>query len=270
MNARPPVLFVSHGAPSVALDHGAYARTLGAFGARYPNPRAIVVMSAHWEWPGPARVNGMAQPPPIHDFSGFSPEMHALKYPAPGSPEVADEALDVLASAGIHAVRETSRGWDHGLWVPMRLLYPEASRPVVQISLPIPRSPDRLFRMGRALSALRDQGVLLLGSGGIVHNLRRLDWKDRQAPAVAWAAEFDAWVADRILAGAYDELRAYAARAPHADLAVPTSEHFDPLFFALGALGPDDEPVWIHEGFEYASLSMRCVAFQPRTAHRPA
>jgi 4,5-DOPA dioxygenase extradiol len=264
MTPRAPVLFVSHGAPNVALDHDAYTQALESFGASYPRPRAIVVVSAHWEWPGPARVNAMAQPPPIHDFSGFSPEMYALKYPAPGAPEIADEALDLLASAGINAVRETARGWDHGLWVPLRLLYPAASSPVVEISLPIPRSPDRLSRVGRALSPLRDQGVLLLGSGGIVHNLRRLEWKDRQAPAVPWAAEFDAWVADKVQARAYDELREYATKGPHAGLAVPTSEHFDPLFFALGALRAGDEPVWLHEGFQYGSLSMRSVAFQPR------
>jgi 4,5-DOPA dioxygenase extradiol len=269
MTPRSPVLFISHGAPNVALDHDAYTEALGSFGVAHPNPRAIVVVSAHWEWPGPARVNAMALPPPIHDFSGFSPEMYALKYPAPGAPDVADEALDLLAAAGINAVRETARGWDHGLWVPLRLLYPAASSPVVEVSLPIPRSPDKMCRIGRALSPLRDQGVVLLGSGGIVHNLGRLEWKDRSGAALDWASEFDSWVADKVTAGAYAELRDYATHAPHAELAVPSSEHFDPLFFAVGALRDGDEPVWLHEGFQYGSLSMRSVAFQPR-ADRPA
>jgi 4,5-DOPA dioxygenase extradiol len=223
-------------------------------------------MSAHWEWPGPARVNAVARPALIHDFTGFSPEMYALTYPAPGAPEIAEETLDLLASAGVNAVRETARGWDHGLWVPLKLLYPGAAVPAVEVSLPIPRSPDQVFRLGRALSPLREQGTLLVGSGGVVHNLRRLDWNDSHAPTADWAAAFDAWVADRIMSRAYDDLRRYAGRAPHAELAVPTTEHFDPLFFALGALRDDDEPTWLHTGFQYASLSMRTVAFEARAA----
>jgi 4,5-DOPA dioxygenase extradiol len=262
MSKRPPVVFVSHGAPSVALERNEYTEALGALGARNPAPRAILVVSAHWEWPGPARVNSAARPSVIHDFSGFPPEMYALSYPAPGAPEFADEALDLLASAGLHAVPETARGWDHGLWVPLRLMYPEASVPVVEVSLPIPRSPDRLLRMGRCLAPLRDQGVLLMGSGGVVHNLRRLHWDDGPAPAAPWALQFDNWVAERVEARAYDEILRYREKAPNAEEAVPTTEHFDPLFFALGAARDDDRPRWIHSSFRFGTLSMRTLALE--------
>jgi 4,5-DOPA dioxygenase extradiol len=262
MVRRPPVLFVSHGAPTVALERNEFTRALAALGSRLEAPRAIVVVSAHWEWPGPARVNAVARPSIIHDFSGFPPEMYALTYPAPGAPDLADEALDLLASAGLNAVRETARGWDHGLWVPLRLMYPEANVPVVEVSLPIPRSPDRLLRMGRCLGPLRDQGVLLMGSGGVVHNLRRLHWADDHGPAAPWAEAFDTWVAERVESRAYDELLRYRERAPNAEEAAPTTEHFDPLFFALGAVREDDRPTWVHSSFRFGTLSMRTLAFE--------
>ena len=262
MAQRQPVLFVSHGAPTVALEKNAYTEALAAFGTRLAAPRAIVVLSAHWEWPGPARVNAVSHPSIIHDFSGFPPEMYAVSYPAPGAPELADEALDLVAAAGLHAVRETARGWDHGLWVPLKLMFPEANVPVVEISLPIPRSPDRLLRLGRCLAPLRDQGVLLMGSGGIVHNLRRLRWEDDDAPAAEWATAFDAWVAERVEARAHDELLRYRERAPNAEEAAPTTEHFDPLFFALGASRDDDRLQWIHSSFRFGTLSMRTLAFE--------
>jgi 4,5-DOPA dioxygenase extradiol len=262
MAQRWPVLFVSHGAPTVALETNGYTQALAAFGSGLGVPRAVVVVSAHWEWPGPARVNAVARPSIIHDFSGFPPEMYALTYAAPGAPDLADEALDLLASAGIHAVPETARGWDHGVWVPLRLMYPGANAPVVEISLPIPRSPERLLRLGRSLAPLREQGVLLMGSGGVVHNLRRLHREDDPAPPAAWAAEFDTWVAERIESRAFDEILRYRERAPNAEEAVPTTEHFDPLFFVLGAARGDDHPTWIHESFRYGTLSMRTLVLE--------
>ena len=255
-------MFVSHGAPTIALERGPYTEALAAFGSRVPAPQAIIVMSAHWEWPGPVRVNAVESPSIIYDFSGFPPELYALTYPAPGTPDLADEVLDLLASAGINAVRETARGWDHGLWVPLSLMYPEANLPVVEVSLPMPRTPDRLLRMGRCLAPLRDQGVLLMGSGGVVHNLRRLRWEDDDGPAAPWAVEFDSWVAERVESHAYELLLRYQETAPHAEEAVPTTEHFDPLFFALGAARDGDRPVWIHSSFRFGTLSMRTLALE--------
>jgi len=139
-------------------------------------------------------------------------------------------------------------------------MYPEANVPVVEISLPVPRSPDRLFRLGRCLAALRDQGVLLMGSGGVVHNLRRLRLEDDHSPAAPWALEFDDWVAERVQSHAYDLLLRYHGTAPHAEEAAPTTEHLDPLFFVLGAARDGDRPVWIHSSFRFGTLSMRTFA----------
>jgi 4,5-DOPA dioxygenase extradiol len=169
----------------------------------------------------------------------------------------------MLSQAGVAAVEEPRRGWDHGVWIPLRLLYPEASVPVVEVSLPVPRDPDLVARIGRALAPLRDRGILLVGSGGIVHNLRlaRLDRKD--GPVDEWAREFDGWVRERVDRRDLEELSAYRRGAPYADLAVPESEHFDPLFFALGAAEPKDELQEVSRGFEYGNLSLSSFAFVP-------
>ena len=256
-----PALFVSHGAPTVALEKGAYARALADFGARTPRPEAIVVVSAHWEALGPVRVNAVDGPSLIYDFAGFPREMYALDYPAPGAPALADEVLRLLRSAGVDAVAEAKRGWDHGVWVPLRLLYPEASIPIVEVSLPVPRDPDRLFRIGQALGPLRSRGILVVGSGGIVHNLGLLHWSGKEAAVDEWARAFDDWVNERLEGRGVEQLLQYRLRAPHADLAVPTSEHLDPLFFVLGATTEGERPSTVFSGFQYGNLSMRTVAF---------
>jgi 4,5-DOPA dioxygenase extradiol len=186
-----------------------------------------------------------------------------MTYPAPGSPEIANEIIGMLESAGLPAVAESHRGWDHGLWIPLRLMFPEASLPVVEVSLPIPRNPQVVARIGRALAPLRDRGVLLVGSGGIVHNLRvaRLDRKD--APVDGWASEFDEWVRGRVEQRDLAELATYRDRAPGASMAVAESEHFDPLFFTLGAVRPDDRLEEVNRGFEYGNLSLASYAFIP-------
>lgn len=255
-----PALFVSHGAPTAALERGAYQRALSAWAGTRPRPRAVVVVSAHAEVPGPVRVNAAGRPSIVHDFHGFPPALYELRYPAPGSPDLAREVAAAFAAAGLEAVLDTGRGWDHGVWVPLRLLYPSADVPVVAVSLPVPRTPERLLAMGRALLPLRGRGVLLFGSGGIVHNLRRLRWEDLEGPPEPWAAAFGAWVDERLQALDEEGLRAYASRAPHADLAVPTTEHLDPLFFVLGARESADRVQGVYEGFRYGTLSLRSFA----------
>jgi 4,5-DOPA dioxygenase extradiol len=255
-----PALFVSHGAPSAALDDDDYTRALGRWARARPRPRAIVVVSAHAEVRGPVRVNAGAQPSLIYDFYGFPSPLYDLHYPAPGAPDLAREVAAAFEAAGLDPVLDAQRGWDHGVWVPLRLLYPAADVPVVEVSLPVPRTPAQLLDMGRAMAPLRERGVLLFGSGGIVHNLRRLRWDDPEGPPEPWAAEFGAWVDERLLAGDLAGLGPYAARAPHADLAVPTSEHFDPLFFVLGARDGRDEVESVYEGFRYGTLSLRSFA----------
>ena len=253
-----PALFVSHGAPSAALDDDPYTRALGAWAARRPRPRAIVVVSAHAEARGPVRVNAGAQPSLIYDFYGFPAPLYDLRYPAPGAPDLARDVAGAFAGAGIEPVVDAQRGWDHGVWVPLRLLYPAADVPVVEVSLPVPRTPEVLLAMGRALAPLRERGVLLFGSGGVVHNLRRLRMDDEHGPPEPWAAAFGTWVDERLLDA--EGLAAYATRAPHADLAVPTSEHFDPLFFVLGARDARDRVEDVFTGYRYGTLSLRSFA----------
>lgn len=262
MNARFPALFVSHGAPTIALEDNAFTRALAAFGSSRPRPKGVVVVSGHWESGGPVRVNAVPHPEMIYDFAGFPDELYQVPYPAPGSPDLAAATLRFLADARIDAFGELSRGWDHGLWVPLRILYPDASIPVVEVSLPVPRTPQTVFEMGRALAPLRDSGVLLLGTGGIVHNLRRLRWTDVEGPPEDWAQEFDAWVAARLEGGAFRDILEYRTEAPSSALAVPTSDHFDPIFFALGAALPADRLTTVYAGFTYGTLSMRTFALE--------
>lgn len=248
---RAPAFFVAHGAPSLALEQDDFTRAARAFGeSSLKDVRAIALVSAHWE-AGEVRVNAVAHPEPIYDFGGFSPELYKVRYDAPGSPELAREIAALL-----DAPLETERGWDHGVWVPMLHLLPDARTPIVEIALP--RSAD-LLQIGRALAPLRERGIAIAGSGGIVHNLRSLDFANKNAPPLDWAAEFDRWIAGRIAARDFEAVADYRS-APSARLAVPTPEHFEPLLIALGAAHADDRLQTIYEGFQYATLSMRSIA----------
>ncbi|HEV2722831.1 MAG TPA: class III extradiol ring-cleavage dioxygenase [Thermoanaerobaculia bacterium] len=249
-------LFVSHGAPTIAIEDDAYTRTLREYGRTLAGAHAIAVVSAHWEAPPPLRVNAVARPEPIYDFGGFPRQLYTMRYDAPGDPEL---ARDIAALAG--GALETARGWDHGLWVPLHVMLRDNAIPAVEISLPHGAAPRELLALGRALGALRDDGVIVAGSGGIVHNLRALDFGGKDAPPAAWAAEFDAWVWEKIEARNFDGLAEYRTKAPHAELAAPTPEHFDPVFVPLGAARDDDELVNVFAGFHYATLSMRTFAF---------
>jgi len=243
-----------------ALDDDDYTRALTEWAVRLPRPRAVVVVSAHWESPAPVRVTAGQAPDTIHDFFGFPDALYALRYPAPGAPELAAAIVERLGAARIAAVPDRARGLDHGAWVPLRFLYPSADVPVVAVSLPSPASPEALIALGRALEPLRDHGALVIGSGGIVHNLRRIDPRPTGAPVPGWARAFDAWVRERLEAGDRPGLAAYRREAPDALLAVPTTEHFDPLLVALGAAGEDRGVEHVYEGFRHGSLSLRTVA----------
>ena len=248
MTAPLPALFVSHGAPTTALQtEGSFARALRDFAGRTPRPRAIAVVSAHWETREP-RVTGSAAPPLLYDFGGFADALYAVRYPCPGAPELARRIAALIPGAAV----DPRRGLDHGAWTPLRLLYPQADIPVVQVSL----SGDPAA-LGRALSPLRDEGVLVLGSGGAVHNLRRVDLSAEDAPVRPWARAFDEWLA-REVAGLDPDLE--LSRAPHAALAVPTPEHFDPLRAVLATARPGERAVPVFEGFQYGTLSMRSFA----------
>jgi 4,5-DOPA dioxygenase extradiol len=256
-----PALFVSHGAPLEALDsEGAFARDLRRFVEALPPPRAIVIVSAHWETPGEVRATASDKPPLIYDFSGFPDELYRIRYPCPGEPALAAEAVALLQAARISAAADPRRGLDHGAWVPLTLAFPRADVPVVQVSLPRRTPPEGLAAQGAALSALRDRGVLLIGSGGAVHNLARVDLSAGEGEGADWARAFDGWLAGRLAARDFAAILDYRRQGPQAPLAAPTPEHFDPLLVVLGAARAGERATTVHEGFRYGSLSMRSVA----------
>jgi 4,5-DOPA dioxygenase extradiol len=203
-----------------ALGGDAHAAALHAFGREHADARGIVIVSAHWQTRGQLRATAWEHAPLIHDFGGFPDELYRIEYPAPGDPALAARIAD--------AVPELRRGLDHGAWVPLRLAWPEAKIPVVQVSLPAGPA-EAIFALGRQLRPLREEGVLVVGSGGIVHNLGVVHLGDKDAAIDPWAAEFDAWVAERVAREDVDGLLRYRTEAPHAALAVPTPEHFDPF-----------------------------------------
>ncbi|GLH66856.1 DODA-type extradiol aromatic ring-opening family dioxygenase [Geothrix edaphica] len=252
-----PALFLAHGSPMLALEGGAWGAAVAALGEDLPPLRGILVCSAHWEAGGAFRLSSAEVPGVMHDFGGFPETLYALDYPAPGSPGLAAEAAFLLRATGMEAELEAQRPLDHGAWVPLRYLVPKADVPVVQLSLPRPRTPEQLLAAGRALAPLRDSGVLILGSGGIVHNLRRLDWQDASGPQ-PWALAFQDWVRARLAAGDAVGLTGWPG-APGATESVPTSEHLDPLFVALGAAQSVPEPVF--EGWQLGSLSLASYRF---------
>ncbi len=259
---RAPVLFVSHGAPSVALEGGRFAAALGGFAAALGRPRAIAVVSAHWTAGRELGVTSAARHRLLYDFGGFPRVLHELQWPAPGAPDVAARAAALLDAAGFRARLDPARGLDHGAWIPLRLAWPDADVPVAQIALQ-EGEPATLARMGAALAPLRDEGVLLVASGGIVHNLMRVRLGVPEDPPEAWAVRFDAWCAERIAALDLDGLLRWREDAPDAALAHPTPEHLAPLFVALGARRPGDRPETLHEGIRHGNLSMRSFALHP-------
>jgi 4,5-DOPA dioxygenase extradiol len=255
MNQSMPSLFISHGAPSIAIEQDDFTRAVASFGDSLRDARAIAVLSAHWQARS-VRVNAVAHPETIYDFGGFSPELYKIRYEAAGDPALAREIAALLGGAAL----DESRGWDHGLWVPLRILFPEANIPIVEIAQPFPTTPLELLRIGQALAPLRDRGVVIAGSGGIVHNLRAVHLADKNAHVDDWANQFDDWFATHLAVRDFETLTRYRDLAPHANLAVPTPEHFEPVFVALGASRETDSLTTIYEGFHYGNLSMRTFA----------
>jgi len=248
-----PVAFISHGSPDLTLaDQHPWARALGLFGQDL-KARAILVVSAHW-WTPDLRVTAASQPGVIHDFSGFQEALYALDYPAPGDPVLAAEVAKILAAKGFQAVLDPDRPLDHGAWAVLRHLRPKADLPVLQLSLPR-WTPLRLLELGRALEPLRDQGVAILASGGIVHNLGRLAWNEPTGHPEPWAAEAEAWVLEGIQKRDFENLAAHRERWPQSRAAAPSTDHLDPLFVALGASGGGAYQE-LHRGFQLGSISL--------------
>jgi 4,5-DOPA dioxygenase extradiol len=258
---RQPAAFLAHGSPLSGLGGDDHAAALQAYGERVTGMKAILIVSAHWQVSRPLRVTAWDHAPLLYDFGGFPDQLYSLTYPAPGDPGVAARVARTLVAEGQPTRFDTERGLDHGAWVPLRLAWPEAKVPVLQLSMPF-LEPQELFQMGRALRPLRNDGIVVLGSGGIVHNLRKVRLENKSAPIEDWAAGFDTWVARQIEERNLDALLAYRSAGPYARLAVPTTEHFDPLFIALGSAFADEKIVPIFEGFQYGNLSMRSFAFE--------
>jgi 4,5-DOPA dioxygenase extradiol len=254
-----PALFVSHGAPTLALQPGLLGPKLTQLGEQLADLAAIAVVSAHWQTAG-VRVSRARAPETIHDFGGFPPALYQLQYPAPGSPALAEEAGDMLAAAGFPVNFDDERGLDHGAWVPLRYLKPQARTPVFQISLPFDLDARRALQLGRALAPLRRKGVMVMGSGSLTHNLREIEAPD--ARAEQYATEFTAWIRAELLKRDIDALVDYRRRAPHAVRAHPSEEHFLPLLVALGASDPQDELHVIEGGMTYGVLSMESYVFR--------
>ena len=252
-----PSLFISHGSPMLALQPGASGPALARLASQLPEPRAIVVVSAHWE-SRELRVGGAAQPRTSHDFGGFPAELYQVQYPAPGNPTLAAEIIQLLAAANLPAQLDAERPLDHGAWVPLSLMYPQANIPVVQVSLPSQQGPALQRQVGKALASLRAQGVLLIGSGSITHNLSELDWRAGPDCIAPWAQAFRDWMVDRL--SAYDQpaLHDYRHQAPHSVRSHHTDEHLLPLFFARGAGGQFKVE---HSGFTEGALGMDIYSF---------
>jgi 4,5-DOPA dioxygenase extradiol len=232
-----PVLFVSHGSPMFALEHGSTAPALRAWAASLPTPpRGIVIMSPHWMARSALVMSG-ASPATWHDFGGFDPRLYEMQYPAAGSPALAQQVVDLLQAAGIAAQGDAQRPFDHGAWVPLMHLFPQADVPVVQLALPVNYTPESLMAMGAALASLRQQGILIIGSGSMTHNLGEF-MQGRPAltdAAAPYALEFARWIEQSVTQADLAAMLAYRQQAPHAVRAHPTDEHFATIYFALGA-----------------------------------
>ena len=259
MNALPTV-FISHGSPMNALDRGSAVQAWKQLGQTLPRPKAILVMSAHWETNLPM-LTGAAQPETIHDFSGFPEELYRIRYAAPGDSTLAQRARSLLHDAGFTVGIDGFRGFDHGAWSPLLHIYPQADIPVVQISVQTTLGTRHHYELGRALASLAAEGVLLLGSGHMTHNLR--DWMRHMhdIEPMPYTREFQSWVHERIERREHELLLDYRSLAPHAVRAHPTDEHFLPLFFALGAAGANAVAERIFDGIDSGVLAMDAYCF---------
>lgn len=266
-----PALFLSHGAPTLAIEPCPAHRFLGMLGDRLGKPRAIVIVSAHHWAPKGARgrvdVTTSAAPPMIYDFRGFPDALYRMTYPAPGSPDLAADIIDRLNGAGFEAHADDARGFDHGAWVPLMLMYPDADVPVIQLSLNMAETSGWHRDLGRALAPLRDEGVLLVGSGNTTHNLRAFfeGGTELDSPAPDWVTGFTDWLRDRVASGDEDAILNAVASAPGGKQNHPTLDHIHPLFFAIGASGVAGGSSAmgrrIHHSVTYGVLAMDMYAF---------
>jgi 4,5-DOPA dioxygenase extradiol len=250
-------IFVSHGSPTLLFDDVPARDFLRGLGASLPRPKAILVVSAHWETNIPA-VNAVAVNETIHDFGGFPQILFDQRYPAPGDPVLAQRIAELIREAGLPAGIDPARGLDHGAWVPLKLMYSANDIPVLQLSVQTHLGPAHHLRLGEALRPLTEEGVMILASGSFTHDLRSVNWRGpNEAPV--WVTEFADWVNAALAEGRVDDLVNYRRLAPHAVRNHPTEEHFLPLFVALGAGGL--HAAHLHQSLTFSVLRMDAFAF---------
>ena len=266
MNHPYPVLFVSHGAPTFAMDPGPAGAELAALGRELPSPRAIVIVSPHWMTRDGVRITGSKSPETIHDFGGFPAELYRLRYPAPGDPQLAQQIQELLSADGWSVAVDNHRGLDHGAWVPLLHLLPAANVPVVQVSMPMPLDPSGALQLGQSLRPLRQKGVMIIGSGSLTHNL--YEFRGSDGAAAPYVEAFADWTANALAHADLAALMDYRMRAPEAARAHPTDEHFLPLFIALGAAGNEYVLRKLRGGVAYGVLAMDSYVFSPSDIDR--
>jgi 4,5-DOPA dioxygenase extradiol len=257
-----PAIFLGHGSPMNAIERNAHTEAWAALGARFGRPKAILAISAHWYIRGSA-VTAMRDPPTIHDFGGFPAALHAFDYPAPGEPALAARVQSLLAPMDVRMDDEW--GLDHGTWAVLCHVYPQADVPVVQLAIDGTRPPQFHYQLGQRLAALRDEGVMLVGSGNVVHNLRVMR-RTNGAGAYPWALQFNEAVREFLSRNEHAPLIDYHLLGEPAALSVPTPEHYLPMLYIAGARRDDDEFMVITDGIDLASVSMLSFAFARRAA----
>jgi len=251
--SRMPSVFIGHGSPmNIILDNG-FTKSLSALGKSLPRPEAILAVSAHW-MTEKSRVLCDAENRTIHDFAGFPEELYKYEYPAKGAPELAEKVISELG--GFH-VMCGNWGLDHGTWAILKWMYPEADIPVIQLSLDYSMTTSGHYNLAKGLSFLRDCGILIVGSGNIVHNLSMMNYRMDSEP-YGWAVEFDKIMADSLAKGDHGKIIDYTSLGEIAALSVPTDEHFLPMIYAMATQAEDEKVIFIHESFQHSSVSMRC------------
>jgi len=265
-------IYIGHGAPLNAIWDTKYRDHIQQFAQQTDLPEAIVVVSAHFERHLPLQITSASRPGIVYDYYGFPEEMYQLQYDPPGDPNLAKTLAASLEKIGLNPQLNPKQGLDHGAWVPLKVMYPDATIPILQISIPIPRGPEDLYRIGQQLRSFRDQGIMFMGSGNLIHNLPHALSKLNQSglginaftqlPAEQWAVEIDQWLKTQLDTQQYQLLLRASQELEHFKAAAPTTEHFDPLYFILGTMTDSEGISYIHEGFEGGSISMRSFSAQ--------
>jgi 4,5-DOPA dioxygenase extradiol len=254
MMNKMPALFIGHGSPMNAISENSFTHALKSIAQKMTLPKAIVCISAHWMTEG-TWVTKMSKPKTIHDFYGFPQALFDVQYSAPGKPELAEDIKNLVSDSKIHSDTEMW-GLDHGTWSVLKHMYPKADVPVLQLSLDMAKSPEYHFKLGQELMKLREQGVLIVGSGNIVHNLRQLKWEANAAP-YEWALEFDQWTKEKIITRDFKALQTDILKTEMGKLSIPTMDHYYPLLYILGLATSADEIKFEYEEIQNASISMR-------------